>query len=76
MRRGRSRDRANGPTPAERTAAREESHSPEPLIVSVISFFIYTVPIVLALGFWYYMQRGNTHNALNTTATPAAVGPD
>ena len=78
MRRGRSRERANG-TPAERSAAREESHSPEPLIVSVISCIIYTVPIIIALAFWYYMQRASSSTALTATTpaqAPATLQPD
>ena len=78
MRRGRSRERSNG-TPADRAAAREDSHSPEPMIVSVISFIIYTVPIIIALAVWWYMQRANNATALTTTTSagpPAAVQPD
>ena len=77
MRRGRSRERSNG-TPAERAAAREESHSPEPLIVSVISCIIYTVPIIVALAFWWYMQRANSSALVPTTpaTTPSTLQPD
>ena len=54
-RRGRSRERS-AVSSSSRLLAREASHSPEPLIVTVLSFIIYLIPIFIALGLWYYLQ--------------------
>ena len=46
-------------------------HSPEPTIVSVLSFIIYLIPILIAIAFWYYVQ----HKANASPSEPIAPLP-
>ena len=71
-RRGRSRERSALSPSSRPSAVRSASHSPEPLIVTVLSFLIYLTPIVIAIALWYYLapaHPGTDPSTLPPTTT-------